>query len=122
MEVEMTDRGRTMSYKKLVRDKIPEIISRRGDKPIIQFLDADSYVVELRKKLQEEVSEYAQSGQAEELVDILEIIYSLASVEGISRSRLEGMRKEKWQERGGFSQKIYLVKVAKGGSRKRTKA
>ena len=117
-----------MIYKKLVRDKIPEIISRGGDKPVIRVLDADSYRLELRRKLQEEISEFVESGQAEELVDILEIVYSLASVEGISRYKLEEMRKEKRKERGGFSQKIYLVKVAsrgdgvtKRGNRKRAK-
>ena len=118
-----------MIYKKLVRDKIPEIIGRRGDKPVIRVLDVDSYKLELRRKLQEEISEFVESGQVEELVDILEIIYSLASVEGINRSRLEGMRREKRKERGGFDERIFLVKTTSGDSnsakqanRKSTKA
>lgn len=107
-----------MIYNKLVRDRIPEIIGRSGDKTIIQVLDVEPYKIELSRKLREEVSEFVESGQVEELVDVLEVIYSLASVEGISRSRLEGMRKEKRKERGGFDKRILLVKTT---SRKRVK-
>lgn len=38
-----------MSYKKLVRDKIPEIIEAKGEIPIIRKLDDVEYKQELEK-------------------------------------------------------------------------
>ena len=46
-----------MSYKKLVRDKIPEIIESNGEKPITRILNDVEYNEELIKKLNEEYHE-----------------------------------------------------------------
>jgi predicted house-cleaning noncanonical NTP pyrophosphatase (MazG superfamily) len=46
------------TYKKLVRDRIPEIIEASGRKPVVEVLGQEEYVRELRRKLQEEVQEY----------------------------------------------------------------
>lgn len=40
---------------KLVRDRIPEIIKKAGKKPIIEILSGEDYLMELDKKLNEEV-------------------------------------------------------------------
>lgn len=40
-----------MSYKKLVRDKIPEIIKQNGEQPIIRTLNDQEYLDELTRKL-----------------------------------------------------------------------
>jgi molecular chaperone GrpE len=42
-------------YKKLVRDKIPEIIKGNGETPITRTLDTEEYLNELNTKLQEEL-------------------------------------------------------------------
>lgn len=41
-------------YNKLVRDKIPEIISDNGEKPIVRILNDTEYKEALEKKLYEE--------------------------------------------------------------------
>ena len=46
------------SYKKLVRDKIPEICKNNGEEPVIRILSDQEYLQELNKKLQEEMKEY----------------------------------------------------------------
>lgn len=46
------------SYKKLVRDYIPDIIKDNGEVPIVRILDDEEYLKELNKKLLEEVNEY----------------------------------------------------------------
>lgn len=49
-------RGTVMAKQgKLVRDRIPEIIKKAGKKPIIEILSGEDYLMELDKKLNEEV-------------------------------------------------------------------
>jgi len=100
-----------MKHNKLVRDKIPDIITERGDEPVTQVLDAGAYRRELWRKLQEEVGEFGESGKVEELADILEVVYALAAAKGVSKSQLEEMRERKRRERGGFERRIFLVET-----------
>ena len=44
-------------YKKLVRDKIPNIIKEKGETPVVRILDEIEYKNELEKKLYEEYKE-----------------------------------------------------------------
>lgn len=99
-------------YNKLVRDKIPEIIRTSGKGCKIRELNNDEYLIELNKKLQEELNEYYESGSVEELADIAEIIYAIAKHKGVSREGFEKVRREKAEERGGFDRKLFLVGVS----------
>jgi len=99
-------------YNKLIRDRIPIIIQEQGKKPIIQEIISDKEFEEyLGKKLIEESKEYFDSKQIEELVDIMELIYSLLSLRGINPSKFEKMRVDKKAERGGFEKRLLLLKV-----------
>ena len=74
----------TLVYNKLVRDKIPDIIKKNGENPIIRVLQDVEYKIELEKKLKEELAEtLASSGndRIEELADMLEVMISLANLE-----------------------------------------
>jgi predicted house-cleaning noncanonical NTP pyrophosphatase (MazG superfamily) len=42
-------------------------------------------VCELKRKLQEEVAEFNEADDVEELVDILEVVYALANDKGLSQ-------------------------------------
>lgn len=98
---------------KLVRDRIPEIISQQENRtPITCFLDSAAYREALEDKLAEETNEFLQSGHVEELVDILEVIYALAALGRISPAQLEEMRLGKREQRGGFDRRLFLVEVA----------
>ena len=101
-----------MKHNKLVRDRIPEIITEHGEKPVTRTLDTEAYRRELRSKLHEEVAEFDASGKVEELADVLEVVYALAAVEGFSPSQLEEMRERKRRARGGFEQRIFLVETS----------
>ena len=101
----------TKTYNKLVRDKIPEIIREKGDKPFTHTaLDAE-YKVKLNEKLKEEVEEYLESETSEELADILEIIYAICQLKGLDKKELEEIRKRKADEKGGFDKKTILEHV-----------
>ncbi|MCK4730693.1 MAG: nucleoside triphosphate pyrophosphohydrolase [Candidatus Aenigmarchaeota archaeon] len=98
-----------MKYDKLVRDRIPEIIRKRGVVPITHIADKNEYWEKLKAKLQEEVDEVLEDVNVEEeLADVLEVIYAICDFKGISLEELELIRKKKKDERGGFKDKIIL--------------
>ena len=95
-------------YNKLVRDKIPEIMISNGVVPITRILGDQEYLLELNKKLQEEVNEYLESGSIEELADIEEVLISILNIKGVSKEKFEEIRFEKVLKRGSFNKKIFL--------------
>ena len=100
-----------MLYYKLVRDKIPKIIEKSGKKASTYTLSDQEYVIYLERKLDEEVQEYHESKNPEELADILEVLISLAKTKGYSFEELVKLQEQKASERGGFSKKILLLQV-----------
>ena len=96
-------------YNKLVRDKIPEIIRAAGEESKTRILDDDKYEMALVNKLDEEVTEFKESGSAEELVDILEVVLALGALRGYSAEQLDQLRLAKAADRGAFEQRIFLV-------------
>ena len=100
---------RRVTYNKLVRDRIPEIIAAAGHHPKTRFLDDAEYISELRRKLVEEVEEFNTSNNAEELADILEVLFAIASQMGIDPLLLDELRRSKKDKRGGFEAKVFLI-------------
>ena len=103
-----------MSYNKLVRDKIPEIIKNNNEAPITRILSDEEYKVELEKKLYEEYHEViASSGKdrLEELADMLEVMISLASLDDATLEDIIELADKKRNKRGGFKEKIFLESV-----------
>lgn len=100
-----------MKYHKLVRDKIPEIVRGQGKICITEVLDEGQYLAMLDAKLEEELAEYRQDRNVEELADLLEVIYAAAAARGYSREELESVRREKAEKRGGFERRILLLEV-----------
>ncbi|MBQ8159725.1 MAG: nucleoside triphosphate pyrophosphohydrolase [Clostridia bacterium] len=98
-------------YDKLVRDRIPEIISSSGKVPIWDRIPGEEMLSRLEMKLQEETQEYLQSRSAEEIADILEVLHALCAYQGIEWEDVELIRQEKGKERGGFEKGIRLVAV-----------
>ena len=96
------------TYNKLIRDKIPEIIREKGDKPSTHTAVDAEYKVKLNEKLKEEVEEYLESERDEELADILEIIHAICQLKGLDKKALEEMRRQKADEKGRFDRKIIL--------------
>lgn len=102
-------------YKKLVRDLIPEIIRKKGGLPESRVLDQSEYLIELKKKFQEELGEYvsAETDEArlEEMADIFEVITALNEAEGRSIEDVVEVQKKKREERGAFKGRIFLESV-----------
>ena len=95
-------------YNKLVRDKIPEIIEADGKTCKTKILSGEEYIAALETKLNEEVAEYQTDKNLEEMADVLQAI---CVARGYGLDELEAMRAKKAEERGGFSDKIFLEYV-----------
>ena len=104
--------GNIITYNKLVRDKIPEIIEASGKTCEVEILSDEEYLQMLDKKLDEELAEYHQEQNIEELADLLEVLYATAKARGYSIEELDHVRIEKKKARGGFEGKILLKEVA----------
>ena len=102
-----------MEYHKAIRDKIPEIIEKDGYSCNIKTLTDDKFLVEIEKKLSEEVTEFQNDKNPEELADILEVIYRIAKLRGISKEELEEIRIKKAEKRGGFDKNLFLIDTSK---------
>ncbi len=103
------------TYNKLIRNKIPQIIKANGKIPTTRILPEDEYIQELCKKIQEELTEYIEAkttpDKLEELSDLLELINALAQHEGTTLEEINNIRKKKAEERGGFSNRVFLIEV-----------
>lgn len=98
-------------YDKLVRDRIPEIIEAQGKSCVTRVLEAEEYLARVEEKLDEELAEYHQEQNLEELADLLEVIYAAAEARGYTVGQLEQVRREKAEKRGAFQKRLLLVEV-----------
>lgn len=102
-------------FNKLVRDNIPSIIENNGEKAIYRVLSDDEYIVELLKKLKEEVGEVLDSTnrdeRLEELADVFEVIKSIAEYDNSNIDEVIRIADNKREKRGGFSKKYFLEKT-----------
>ncbi len=95
-------------YNKLVRDKITDIIESDGRIAKYRILDNNEYRKELNSKLQEEVKEYLDDNNVEELADIVEVVYGILNSMDVTIDEFEKIRIKKQEERGAFNKRIYL--------------
>ncbi len=102
-----------MEYNKAIRDKIPEIIQKDGYTCNLKTLSDEEFLVEIEKKLSEEVTEYQNDKNPEELADILEVIFRIAKLRGISKQQLEKIRIKKIEKRGSFDKNLFLIDTTK---------
>ena len=98
-----------IEFNKAIRDKIPEIIQKDGHTCNVQSLSDEKFIIEIEKKLSEEVTEYQNDKNPEELADILEVVYRIAQLKGISKQELEKIRIKKLQDMGGFDKNLFLI-------------
>lgn len=99
-------------YQKLVRDNIPDIISKKGEIPIIRTLNDVEYQETLEKKLSEELEEVLESSGQEsllELADMLEVMSALAVLEESNLNEVISLASKKAKERGTFKDKVFFL-------------
>ncbi|MBY9076048.1 nucleoside triphosphate pyrophosphohydrolase [Nocardioides sp. WL0053] len=96
---------------KLVRDRIPELIYARGDRPMTRVLDDPGYEAALLAKVVEEAEELRDTtpeGRLEEAADVYEVLLALARHLGLSLEDVARRAELKRAERGGFDRRVWL--------------
>jgi predicted house-cleaning noncanonical NTP pyrophosphatase (MazG superfamily) len=82
-----------------------------GEECIVRRLTDAEFLSELEKKLHEESAEYDQNKSSEELADILEVVYKISELRGISRERIETIRTKKAEEKERFEENLFLIRT-----------
>ena len=102
-------------YNKIVRDRIPEIISKRGEGAKVVQLEGEALIKALSQKLVEESFEVLDAKYdpdvLSELADVCEVIKALCSALKFSSSHLSAAQKKKRQKRGGFEKGVMLTRT-----------
>lgn len=101
-------------YDKLVRDRIPEIVSAGGLVPVTRTLGEHEYVAALRAKVVEEAAELADASDeelVEELADLQEVCDALSVALRISAEDVRRVREERARLRGRFEKRTLLIET-----------
>ena len=115
-----------------LQDKLASLISTGSTilQKLIQEEDKDKEVNETKEKLEKnqnissermsfderktllellnELNEYLESGEIEELADLEEVLRAILDIKGCSYDKFESIRKQKAEKRGAFKEKIFL--------------
>ncbi|SRR5712691_2584973 len=103
-----------VTYNKLVRDRVPEIIGQDGHRAVTRVLDDDRFLAELLAKLIEEAREARAASAYDlpaELADVLEVLQSAVIAAGLTWDELLAVAAGKRARRGGFSRRLFLEYV-----------
>lgn len=101
-------------FRKLIRDKIPEIFAKEGKEIKIRVLEDDKEYNEwLRRKLLEEVQEmadkpYDRAFHVERLAYLEELIGIIAELKNISPDEIIKTKEKIINERGSFKKRLLL--------------
>jgi len=110
-------------YRKLVRDKIPEIIKKHGKLPFTRKIDDRVYRKAVGRKILEEAYELFSKwvkedpdGILKESADMLEITLAALKEHGYDLENLLTARHQRAKERGEFKHKLFLENVGKAST------
>lgn len=99
------------TYNKLVRDKMPELIRESGRTFTSRLLENEEYFQALIDKVIEEMDDYRQSGNEEELADVYEALDCLMRYKNYEPLHMDYLKLMRREARGSFEKRILLEDV-----------
>jgi predicted house-cleaning noncanonical NTP pyrophosphatase (MazG superfamily) len=104
-----------ITYNKLIRDSIPEIITADNAIPKISILSDTQFTLALKQKVVEEAMELLETKSRDdvlnELSDILELVETILLDHKITKEEIEEKKLSKRNKRGGFTERLFLEYV-----------
>lgn len=102
-----------ITFDKLIRDKIPEIMTAKGVKYKVRALEQAEFTRALATKVVEEAAEvhdaiHDNAELVKELADLQEVLDTLMGENNITREQVLEMQEKRRNERGGFEKKLFL--------------
>jgi len=99
-------------YNKLIRDKIPGKIEKKGGNYKVKKLKNKNFELELIKKVGEEASGLLNSQTKEELIselaDVLDVIEEIKKFKKIKNKQIKSAQKLNFKIKGGFKKRLFL--------------
>jgi len=99
-------------HKKLIRDKVPQVIKTAGDEYEVRIMGKKEYEKELKKKLVEEAKELNKAPEEKllnEMADVLELLKSISEHYKIDFKLIEEKQVQKRKKRGSFKKRLFLI-------------
>ncbi len=104
-----------MTYNKLTRDNIPQMIEESGRKQTSRVMNEKEYEEALINKVIEEIDEYRISNKEEELADIFEVLDCLIELKNYEPMHIDYLQLIKREARGSYKKRILLQEVEDDG-------
>jgi|SRR3989338_304305 len=102
-----------VTYNKIVRDKVVEHLTELGKEPESIEVGPEESLELLKHKLIEEAQEVASAETSEDLIrecgDLQEVLDAVIKYAGVDPSIVSAVRKEKFENRGGFDKPTKLI-------------
>jgi predicted house-cleaning noncanonical NTP pyrophosphatase (MazG superfamily) len=99
-------------YNKLIRDKVPANMARKGVRFKVKTISGRTFKIELLKKVGEEASSLPQLTKradiTDELADTLDVINEIKRVFHITDAQIRAAQKKAFAKKGGFNKRVYL--------------
>ncbi|HXK37823.1 MAG TPA: nucleoside triphosphate pyrophosphohydrolase [Candidatus Paceibacterota bacterium] len=104
-----------ITYNKLIRDRIPEIITADNATPKISILNDEQFALALKQKVIEEAMELLEAKSKEDIIgelsDLLELVDAIILAHQIDKEELSAKKISKREKRGGFDERLFLEYV-----------
>ncbi|OHA56374.1 MAG: hypothetical protein A2441_03485 [Candidatus Veblenbacteria bacterium RIFOXYC2_FULL_42_11] len=102
-----------ITYNKIVRDKVVAHLTDLGKEPESIEVGPEEALELLKQKLIEEAQEVASADSNKELIrecgDLQEVLDTVIKYAGVDPSIVSAVRKEKFENRGGFDKPTKLI-------------
>ena len=101
-----------ITFEKLVRDRIPEIMDGAGVGYEVGTLEPDAFREALLAKVVEEAEELREAASrgevVKEIADVFEVLDALMALEGIDAGEVREVQAARRRDRGGFERRLVL--------------
>ena len=98
-------------YTRLVRDKVPDIITHSGRRCEYRILSESEVILALQDKLIEKADKFSKRPSEEEVSDIFELLDAIISKFGYEQMHIDYLKLKNREEKGGYDGNTYLVYI-----------